>query len=134
MPCTRTGIAVILDVVYNHVGPEGNYLDAFGPYFTEKYKTPWGRALNYDDADCDEVRQFIIDNALYWVCEYHIDGLRLDAVHGIFDFSARHLCQEIAAAVHDRGARAREAAARDRRKRSERPPGGAADRRARLWA
>ena len=97
------GIAVILDVVYNHMGPEGNYLDAFGPYFTEKYKTPWGRALNYDDADCDEVRRFIIDNALYWVSEYHIDGLRLDAVHGIFDFSARHLCQEIAAAVHDRG-------------------------------
>ena len=96
------GIAVILDVVYNHVGPEGNYLDAFGPYFTEKYKTPWGRALNYDDADCDEVRRFMIDNALYWVSEYHIDGLRLDAVHGIFDFSARHLCQDIAAAVHDR--------------------------------
>jgi maltooligosyltrehalose trehalohydrolase len=95
------GIAVILDVVYNHVGPEGNYLDAFGPYFTEKYKTPWGRALNYDDADSDEVRRFIVDNARYWIHEYHLDGLRLDAVHGIFDFSARHLLEEITAAVHE---------------------------------
>ena len=94
------GLAVILDVVYNHVGPEGNYLDLFGPYFTEKYKTPWGRALNYDDAHSDPVRRFVIDNALYWVCEYHIDGLRLDAVHGIFDFGATHLLQELAAEVH----------------------------------
>jgi maltooligosyltrehalose trehalohydrolase len=100
----RAGIAVILDVVYNHVGPEGNYLDRFGPYFTEKYKTPWGRALNYDDADSDEVRRFIVDNARYWIAEYHIDGLRLDAVHGIFDFSARHLLEEIATAVHEQGA------------------------------
>jgi maltooligosyltrehalose trehalohydrolase len=94
------GLAVILDVVYNHVGPEGNYLDAFGPYFTEKYKTPWGPALNYDDADSDGVRAFIVDNARYWVTEYHVDGLRLDAVHGIIDFSALHLIEEIAGAVH----------------------------------
>jgi len=94
------GLAVILDVVYNHVGPEGNYLPLYGPYFTEKYKTPWGPALNYDDADSDEVRRYVVDNALYWVTEYHVDGLRLDAVHGIFDFSAQHLLQEIVEAVH----------------------------------
>ncbi|HEX4683549.1 MAG TPA: alpha-amylase family glycosyl hydrolase, partial [Gemmatimonadaceae bacterium] len=99
------GLGVILDVVYNHVGPEGNYLDAFGPYFTEKYRTPWGRALNYDDADSDLVRRFIVDNALHWVHEYHVDALRLDAVHGIFDFSATHLLQEIAEAVHHAGDR-----------------------------
>jgi len=95
------GLGVILDVVYNHLGPEGNYLPLYGPYFTDKYKTPWGPALNYDDADSDEVRRYIVDNALYWVAEYHVDGLRLDAVHGIFDFSATHLLQEIAEAVHD---------------------------------
>jgi maltooligosyltrehalose trehalohydrolase len=98
------GLGVVLDVVYNHVGPEGNYLDTFGPYFTEKYKTPWGRALNYDDADSDEVRRFIVDNVRYWIAEYHVDALRLDAVHGIFDFSARHLLEEIASAAHDVGA------------------------------
>jgi maltooligosyltrehalose trehalohydrolase len=96
-------LAVILDVVYNHVGPEGNYLPSYGPYFTEKYKTPWGPALNYDDADSDEVRRFVVDNARYWISEYHIDGLRLDAVHGIFDFSAKHLLEEIADAVHELG-------------------------------
>jgi maltooligosyltrehalose trehalohydrolase len=94
------GLAVILDVVYNHIGPEGNYLPLYGPYFTEKYKTPWGPALNYDDADSDEVRRFVVDNALYWTTEYHVDGLRLDAVHGIFDFSAKHLLQEIVESVH----------------------------------
>ena len=99
------GLAVVLDVVYNHLGPEGNYLDRFGPYFTGKYTTPWGRALNYDDAHSDEVRRYMIDNALHWVTEYHVDALRLDAVHGIFDFSATHLLQEIAGAVHAQGAR-----------------------------
>lgn len=99
------GLAVILDVVYNHVGPEGNYLDAFGPYFTDRYRTPWGRALNFDDADSDEVRRFVVDNALYWISEYHIDGLRLDAVHGIYDFTARHVLEELASAVHDEAAR-----------------------------
>jgi maltooligosyltrehalose trehalohydrolase len=93
-------LAVILDVVYNHIGPEGNYLPLYGPYFTEKYKTPWGAALNYDDADSDEVRRFVVDNALYWVTEYHVDGLRLDAVHGIFDFSVTNVLQEIGEAVH----------------------------------
>jgi maltooligosyltrehalose trehalohydrolase len=99
------GIAVVLDVVYNHLGPEGNYLDAYGPYFTETYRTPWGRAVNYDGPGSDEVRRLVIDNALYWVTEYHVDALRLDAVHGIFDFGALHLLQELAQAVHEQAAR-----------------------------
>jgi maltooligosyltrehalose trehalohydrolase len=97
------GLAVILDVVYNHVGPEGNYLGSFGPYFTETYKTPWGSAVNYDGPDSEEVRRFVIDNALHWVTEYHMDGLRLDAVHGIFDFGARHVLRDLADAVHLQG-------------------------------
>jgi 1,4-alpha-glucan branching enzyme len=80
--CHARGIAVVLDVVYNHMGPEGNYLGEFGPYFTEKYKTPWGPAVNVDEAHSDEVRRFFIDNALEWLTDYHIDALRLDAVHG----------------------------------------------------
>lgn len=90
------GISVILDVVYNHLGPEGNYLAEYGPYFTDKYKTPWGRALNFDDIYSAEVRNFFINNALYWLDNYHIDGLRLDAVHGIYDMSAKHFLQELA--------------------------------------
>jgi len=96
----EAGLAVILDVVYNHVGPEGNYLGSYGPYFTETYRTPWGSAVNYDGAESDEVRRFVIDNALHWVTEYHIDGLRLDAIHGIFDFGARHILRDLADAVH----------------------------------
>lgn len=84
------GIAVILDVVYNHQGPEGNYFSEFGPYFTERYKTGWGSAINYDDAHCDGVRNYYWQNALMWLDEFHIDGLRLDAVHAIWDFSAKH--------------------------------------------
>jgi maltooligosyltrehalose trehalohydrolase len=94
------GLAVVLDVVYNHLGLEGNYLAEFGPYFTERYETPWGRAVNFDGPDSDEVRRYFIDNALYWITEFHIDGLRLDAVHAIFDFGARHILEELAAAVH----------------------------------
>lgn len=94
------GLAVVLDVVYNHLGPEGNYLGELGPYFTDRYGTPWGRALNFDGPDSDEVRRYFIDNALYWVTEFHIDGLRLDAVHAIFDFGAQHLLEELATAVH----------------------------------
>ena len=101
----REELAVILDVVYNHLGPEGNYLPRYGPYFTDKYKTPWGAALNYDDAGSDDVRRYMVENSLYWVTEYHIDGLRLDAVHGIFDFSAKHLLEEIAEEVHAQAAR-----------------------------
>ena len=97
------GLAVIMDCVYNHVGPEGNYLGAYGPYFTETYKTPWGKAANYDGADSDEVRRFVIDNALHWITEYHIDALRLDAIHGIFDFSARHVLRDLSDAVHAQG-------------------------------
>jgi maltooligosyltrehalose trehalohydrolase len=82
------GLAVALDVVYNHLGPEGNYLNEFAPYFTEHYKTPWGAALNFDGADSDGVRHFFISNALYWLENFHIDALRLDAIHGIFDASA----------------------------------------------
>src|SRR5690606_14257654 len=81
--CHARGLAVLLDVVYNHFGPAGNYVERFGPYFTDAYRTPWGRAVNYDDAGSDEVRRFVIDNALMWLRDYHVDGLRLDAVHAI---------------------------------------------------
>ena len=93
--CHQAGLAVVLDVIYNHAGPEGNYLAEFGPYFTDQYRTPWGRAMNYDNAGSDGVRRFVIDNALYWVTEYHIDALRLDAIHGIFDFGVRHILAEL---------------------------------------
>ena len=95
----RRGLGVILDVVYNHIGPEGNYMDTLGPYFSKRYSTPWGKSYNLDEAGCDEVRRFIIQNALYWVYEYHMDGLRLDAVHAIYDCSPRHIVQEICEAV-----------------------------------
>lgn len=98
--CHAKGLAVVLDVVYNHLGPEGNYLGDFGPYFTDRYKTPWGAAVNYDGPESDAVRHYVVNNALYWVTEYHIDALRLDAIHGIFDFSATHILEEVAAAVH----------------------------------
>ena len=95
------GLAVALDVVYNHLGPEGNYLAEFGPYFTSTYQTPWGSAVNYDGAGSDEVRAFVIENACYWVREFHIDALRLDAIHGIFDFGATHILAELTERVHD---------------------------------
>jgi maltooligosyltrehalose trehalohydrolase len=95
------GLAVALDVVYNHLGPEGNYLNAFGPYFTDRYRTPWGQALNFDGAGSDEVRRFFIENALYWLEDFHFDALRLDAIHGIFDFGARHFLAELKSAVAD---------------------------------
>lgn len=98
--CHRRKLAVILDVVYNHQGPEGNYSGCFGPYRTGRYRTPWGDAVNYDGPDSDPVRHFIVSNALYWLTEYHVDALRLDAIHGIFDFSARHILEELAMAVH----------------------------------
>ncbi len=91
----QQGLAIALDVVYNHLGPEGNYLSAYGPYFTDRYQTPWGQAVNFDGAGSDEVRRFFIENALYWLEDYHFDALRLDAVHGIFDFGARHLLAEL---------------------------------------
>jgi maltooligosyltrehalose trehalohydrolase len=99
----QKGLAVALDVVYNHLGPEGNYLANFGPYFTDRYHTPWGGAVNFDGPDGGPVRRYVIENALRWVTEFHIDALRLDAVHAIFDGSARHILEELAAAIHQRG-------------------------------
>lgn len=93
--CHRKGLAVILDVVFNHVGPEGNHLDSFAPYFTGKYHTPWGNAINFDDAWCDGVRRFYKENALMWFRDFHIDALRMDAVHAIRDFSPVHILKEI---------------------------------------
>ena len=97
--CHRRGLAMILDVVYNHLGPAGNYLARFGPYFTERYATPWGQAINFDGPDSDEVRRFICDNALMWLRDYHFDGLRLDAVHALIDTSATHLLEQLACEV-----------------------------------
>ncbi|MBU4305658.1 MAG: malto-oligosyltrehalose trehalohydrolase [Candidatus Omnitrophica bacterium] len=97
--CHQKGIAVILDVVYNHLGPEGNYLADFGPYFTPKYQTPWGWAVNFDAAYSPGVRNYFIQNALYWFEWFHVDALRLDAIHGIFDFSAKHILRELAEKV-----------------------------------
>jgi maltooligosyltrehalose trehalohydrolase len=92
-------LAVALDVVYNHIGPEGNYLSQFGPYFTKKYTTPWGEAVNFDDSRSGPVRDFFIENALFWLDQFHIDVLRLDAVHGIYDFGARHILAELESRV-----------------------------------
>ncbi|MFD0998587.1 malto-oligosyltrehalose trehalohydrolase [Ohtaekwangia kribbensis] len=93
--CHNQGIAVVLDVVYNHFGPEGNYVHQYAPYFTDKYKTPWGMAVNFDDAWCDGVRHYFIENALMWFRDFHVDALRLDAVHAIKDFSPVHILREI---------------------------------------
>jgi maltooligosyltrehalose trehalohydrolase len=98
--CHQNEIAVVLDVVYNHLGPEGNYLADFGPYFTDFCATPWGRAINFDQAGSDEVRRYFIENALQWIADFQIDALRLDAVHAIVDLSARTFLEELRAAVH----------------------------------
>ncbi|HEX5411603.1 MAG TPA: malto-oligosyltrehalose trehalohydrolase [Terriglobia bacterium] len=98
--CHQRGQAVVLDVVYNHLGPEGNYLAEFGPYFTDRYRTPWGQAINFDGPESDEIRRFFIENALYWTKEFHIDALRLDAIHAIVDPSARPIIEELGVAVH----------------------------------
>ena len=103
--CHDAGLAVLLDVVYNHLGPDGNYLGSFGPYFTDRVKTPWGEAVNYDSAHSDGVRRFVIDNALMWIEDYGFDGLRLDAVHAIYSFEAVHVLEELADAVHALGRR-----------------------------
>jgi maltooligosyltrehalose trehalohydrolase len=95
------GLAVILDVVYNHIGASGTQaLEAFGPYFTAKYETPWGRAMNYDDAQCDPVREWVLQSATGWIADFGIDGLRLDAIHAIVDSSAEHLVAAVARRVH----------------------------------
>lgn len=97
--CHEHELAVILDVVYNHLGPSGNYLGEYGPYFTSKYKTPWGDALNFDVDGSDEVRRMVCDNAKFWLRNYHIDGLRLDAIHAILDQSATHILAQLAQEV-----------------------------------
>jgi maltooligosyltrehalose trehalohydrolase len=101
--CHARGLAVILDVVYNHFGPEGNYLDEFGPYRTARFMTPWGDAVNLGDGGATEVRRFLIDNALSWFRDYHVDALRLDAVHALVDLTAVHFLEELAAEVHALG-------------------------------
>ncbi|MDX3005981.1 malto-oligosyltrehalose trehalohydrolase [Kribbella solani] len=95
--CHEAGLAVCLDVVYNHLGPSGNYLSSFGPYFTTKHSTPWGPAVNLDDTGSTEVRRWICDNALRWFRDFHLDALRLDAVHALVDDSPTHLLQQLSA-------------------------------------
>ena len=97
--CHARSLAVVLDVVYNHFGPEGNYMREFGHYFSRRYETPWGEAINFDGPDSDEVRRFFIENALYWIHEFHVDALRLDAVQAIYDRSASPFLRQLAAAV-----------------------------------
>ena len=114
----REGLAVLLDVVYNHVGASGTQaLRAFGPYFTSHYETPWGEAINYDADDSDAVREWAIQSAEQWVRDFHFDGLRLDAVHAIMDGSPEHLVAAVA--------RRTEPALRDRRVGAQRPEGDA---------
>jgi maltooligosyltrehalose trehalohydrolase len=105
--CHRRGLDVILDVVYNHLGPEGSVFDAFGPYFTDRYRTPWGPAINFDGARSNDVRAYFIQNARQWFSDYHIDGLRLDAVHEIIDRTAKPFLSDLAEAVGDLGDRLR---------------------------
>lgn len=104
--CHARSIAVVLDVVYNHLGPLGNHLSRFGPFFTDRHATPWGSAVNFDGEGSDGVRRFVVDNAVRWIEHYHVDGLRLDAVHALHDESAVHIVEEIATAVHEAGVRA----------------------------
>jgi len=99
--CHTKGLAVILDVVYNHLGPTGNYLPQFGPYFTEQYHTPWGSAVNLDHRGSDEARRFFLDNALMWMRDYHMDGLRLDAIHAFQDDSAVHFLEQLSLEVEE---------------------------------
>ena len=99
------GLSVVLDVVYNHLGPEGNYLSEYGPYFTDRYKTPWGSAVNFDGADGGGVRRHFVENARYWVREFHIDGFRLDAIHAIYDASPLHILTEVVQASREEGRR-----------------------------
>jgi len=103
--CHQQGLAVVLDVVYNHLGPEGSYLPEFAPCFTDTHHNPWGKAINFDGPESDGVRRFIIDNALYWLTEFHVDALRLDAIHGIYDFGARHVLDELSDAFQTQAQR-----------------------------
>ena len=117
---------MILDAVYNHVGPAGNHLDQFGPYFTDSHRTPWGSAVNFDGPGSDGVRDFVTENARRWLRDFHLDGLRLDAVHAIHDESARHIVEELAETVEALEAAAGQAAVADPGDGSQRPTGGVA--------
>src|SRR5580693_10623064 len=97
--CHKVGLAVILDVVYNHLGPSGNYLSRYGPYFTNHYTTPWGPAINLDGGGSGEVRRFLCDNAIMWLRDYHFDGLRIDAIHAFFDSSAVPFLEQLSGEV-----------------------------------
>ncbi len=99
--CHAKGLGVILDVVYNHFGPSGNYTQQFGPYYTDRHHTPWGAAINLEEGGSDQVRRFMIDNALMWLRDYHFDGLRLDAVHELIDRSAMHFLEQLSREVED---------------------------------
>jgi maltooligosyltrehalose trehalohydrolase len=99
--CHQRGLAVHLDVVYNHLGPEGNYLRDFCPFFTDRHKTPWGEAVNYDGPGSDQVRAFLAENALHWLRDFHLDGLRVDAVHAMFDMRPRHVLAHLAQDVRE---------------------------------
>jgi maltooligosyltrehalose trehalohydrolase len=101
--CHSAGLAVVLDVVYNHLGPVGNFLSEFGPYFSERHHTTWGAALNFDGPGSNEVRRFVIDNAIMWIRDYHFDGLRLDAVHAIVDQAPLHILEQLAHEVEALG-------------------------------
>ncbi len=103
--CHARGMAAILDVVYNHLGPEGNYLKDFAPYFTDRYRTPWGKAINFDGPQSDEVRHYFIENAVQWFTEYHFDALRLDAVHAILDHSPYPFLHQLADEIRSLGKR-----------------------------
>ena len=102
--CHSAGLGVILDVVYNHFGPAGNYTQNFGPYYTDRHKTPWGAAINLEEGGSDQVRRYMIDNALMWLRDYHFDGLRLDAVHELIDRSAMHFLEQLSREVEDMSA------------------------------
>ena len=97
--CHSARIGVVIDVVYNHLGPVGNFLSEFGPYFSDRHRTDWGAALNFDGTASDEVRRFVVDNALMWIRDYHMDGLRLDAVHAIVDQAPLHILEQLALEV-----------------------------------
>jgi maltooligosyltrehalose trehalohydrolase len=103
--CHAEGLAIVLDVVYNHFGPEGNYLGEFGSYFNDRYKTPWGAAVNYDGPGCGAVRDYVRDNVRMWLEEFHFDGLRVDAVHAIFDMGAHHILRAIREVADESGSR-----------------------------
>jgi maltooligosyltrehalose trehalohydrolase len=103
--CHATGLGIVLDVVYNHLGPVGNFLSEFGPYFSDRHQTDWGAPFNFDGPESDEVRRFVVDNALMWIRDFHIDGLRLDAVHAIMDQTPLNILEQLAQEIEALGAK-----------------------------